>query len=216
MAAQAVPATLDHLVVAGPSLAELTDHVHRSTGVLAQAGGSHPGGTANRLIALTVDGARRGHYLELIGPDPDGSLAVGDVTTFGIRTLDHPRLAAWAVHPDDIAAASERAFALGHATGPVEALSRHRPDGVLLEWLLTRGGADAPTIPFLIDWGPTPHPSVDTEPELELASIVVSHPEPLWAESVLDALGVHDVTVSPGPAAVRAELVGPAGRVVVS
>ncbi|MGO3886517.1 MAG: VOC family protein [Mycetocola sp.] len=208
-----VPPVLDHLVIAGPSLTALVDEVLTATGVEAQAGGRHPTGTANSLISLTVNGERRGHYLELIGPDPAGDTEAHKISTFGIASLDGPQLAAWAVHPADIEVASQAAADLGYSTGAIGDLSRARPDGTLLEWRLTRDGTGAPVIPFLIDWGTTAHPSVDTVPELELSVLEFRHPEPLWAESVLAALGVTDVTVTAGEPALRVELSGPGGSV---
>ena len=60
-----IPTLLDHIVIAGPSLEELVDWFRDLTGVTAAPGGTHPVGTANALVALTVAGQRR---------NPDGGL----------------------------------------------------------------------------------------------------------------------------------------------
>src|SRR5699024_8908953 len=67
-----IPAQLDHVILAGPDLPEAISAVEQLTGVRAAPGGKHPTGTANALIAFTVGGRRVPHYLELIGPDPEG------------------------------------------------------------------------------------------------------------------------------------------------
>ena len=58
------------------------------------------------------------------------------------------------------------ATAAGIDFGTVTAMSRRRPDGVLLEWQLTLPQLDGPfgcALPFLIDWGSSAHPT-DTLP----------------------------------------------------
>ena len=53
-----IPAELDHVVIAGPHLGDLVDWFAARTGVVATPGGVHPTGTANALVAFTVDGRR--------------------------------------------------------------------------------------------------------------------------------------------------------------
>ena len=85
---------LDHLVYAGPSLLDAVDEIERLTGVRAAPGGRHTTtGTANALIALTVDGAPGRRYLEIIGPDVDAGRVASEIPTFGISGLAAPRLA---------------------------------------------------------------------------------------------------------------------------
>jgi hypothetical protein len=124
------------------------------TGVVAAPGGAHPTGTANALVALTVDGRRGPQYIELIGPNPDRSEPELP-ETFGISTLTAPSVQAYAVHPADIEATVATARAGGYDPGDVSDLSRRTPDGTLLEWRLTRGEHRRIDVPFLIDWGTT-------------------------------------------------------------
>ncbi len=56
-------------------------------------------------------------------------------------------------------------------------MSRTRPDGVVLRWMLTPW---EPPHPFLIDWGPTPHPTATAAPGLRLVSLQV----PEWPTAV--------------------------------
>ena len=68
-----IPTLLDHVVIAGPDLAALVDWFAERTGVVAAPGGAHPTGTANALVALTVDGRRAPQSIELSGPHPSRS-----------------------------------------------------------------------------------------------------------------------------------------------
>lgn len=202
-----VPHLLDHIVIAGPDLAETIDWFRELTGVTPAPGGTHPSGTANALVALTVGGERRPHYLELIGPDPDRD---GEELpkTFSINRLKHPTLITYAVHPSDIDAIAERSRAVGHDLGPIEDLSRRTADGQELTWRLTQ--ARAPRnygVPFLIDWGTTEHPGLGDLPTLELVSFERTEVKPQKLQEALDALGLED-----GVAAVQQ---GPGSRFVL-
>ncbi|WP_369053309.1 VOC family protein [Kineococcus terrestris] len=117
-----VPALLDHVVIAGPDLDELVAWFAGATGVTAAPGGVHAStGTANALVALTVEGERRPHYVELIAPDPDGTV---EAVKFGIPGLTAPRVVTYAVHPPDLDAVVAASRARGYDPGPVEDLSR--------------------------------------------------------------------------------------------
>ena len=187
-----VPHLLDHIVIAGPDLAETVEWFRELTGVTPAPGGSHPTGTANALVALTVGGERRPHYIELIGPDPereDEELP----KTFSINRLKRPTLITYAVHPEGIDQVVERARAAGFDPGDVQDLSRRTPDGTELAWRLTQ--AQAPrnyAVPFLIDWGTTDHPGLGELPSLELVSFERIEVDPARQQEQLDALGLGD------------------------
>ena len=187
-----VPHLLDHIVIAGPDLAETVEWFRELTGVTPAPGGSHPTGTANALVALTVGGERRPHYIELIGPDPERE---GDELpkTFSINRLKRPTLITYAVHPEGIDQVVERARAAGFDPGDVQDLSRRTPDGTELAWRLTQ--AQAPrnyAVPFLIDWGTTDHPGLGELPSLELVSFERIEVDPARQQEQLDALGLGD------------------------
>ena len=126
-----IPADLDHVVFAGPDLAEAISAVEQLTGVRAAAGGKHPTGTANALIAFTRGGARVPHYLEVIGPDPEGSTPAGEIAAFDIADRHAPAVARFAIHPSDIEGVAARAEAAGVSLGDVRPLSRRTPAGEL-------------------------------------------------------------------------------------
>jgi hypothetical protein len=187
-----VPRLLDHIVIAGPDLGELVDWFRELTGITAAPGGTHPTGTANALVALTVGGERRPHYLELIGPDPERE---GEELpkTFSINRLKKPTLITYAVHPVGIEQVVEHARAEGFDPGDVQDLSRRTADGTELTWRLTQ--AQAPrnyAVPFLIDWGGTDQPGLGDLPVIELVSFERIEVNPAPQRKATDALGLGD------------------------
>jgi hypothetical protein len=175
---------LDHLVLAGPDLAETVAWFTDLTGITPAPGGSHVGlGTANHLVGLG-----EGAYLELIGPDP-AQPAPAQPRPFGIDELFAPRIVTWAVRTDDLAGLIATARDGGYDPGEPMAMSRRAPDGALLEWQLTAPRFDYGDglVPFLIDWGSTPHPTSRALPEATLVDLRARHPDPA---SVRPALAV--------------------------
>lgn len=184
---------LDHLVYATPDLDASVEELANRLGTDPVPGGAHPGwGTRNALIGLGT-----GVYLEIIGPDsrqpePDRS------RPFLIDELTEARLVTWAYrHPDPECMRDTLELALRNTTGdhgvrlgPVRKMSRTRPDGATLHWRLSdpmalpAGGV----VPFVIDWGATPHPSAALPNECRLLELVVSHPDPMTIRPVMDAL----------------------------
>lgn len=210
-----VPADLDHVVFAGPDLAEAIDAVERLTGVRADPGGKHPTGTANALIAFTIDGERVPHYLEVIGPDPEGERAAGEIDTFAIKHRSGPAVATFAIHPADIVATAQRATDGGVDLGEILPLSRRTPSGELLEWRLTRGERrdPDPAIPFLIDWGTTAQPGLGDIPTIELLGVRVEHPDAAALTETYALLGVETEVVQADAFAIVLTVGGPDGAV---
>ena len=185
----AVPTLLDHVVIAGPDLAALVAWFADRTGVEAEPGGVHPTGTANALVAFTVDGVRGPRYLELIGPDP-ARVDRAVPTRFGIAELTAPRVVTYAVHPAGIADVAARARDAGEDPGPVADLSRRTPAGALLEWRLTHPRGARPDVPFLIDWGSTPDPGTTIRPAIELVAFTQTATDAARTERARSALGL--------------------------
>ncbi|MFB9467414.1 VOC family protein [Streptomyces cinereospinus] len=180
-----IPAHLDHLVLATPDLAATVAEFTRRTGVQPVAGGSHVGlGTRNCLVGLGGTG-----YLEIIGPDPEQS-APGGPRPFGVDGLPTARTLTWAISPPDLDAAVASARARGYDPGPPRAMSRRTPDGTLLRWRLTDGAAAHPSglVPFLIDWGPSRHPTAAGLPVTPLRSLTATAPDPAEIRPLLAAL----------------------------
>jgi Glyoxalase-like domain len=190
---------LDHLIYAVPDLEAAVDDLGRRTGVRAAPGGSHPGrGTSNALLGLGA-----GAYLEILAPDPDqppeGTRWLGADPSAG------PRLSSWAVRTADLPGIARRAAAAGVRLGDVIAGSRRRADGTLLSWMLTdpRATAEDGIVPFFIDWGSSPHPSVSAPDGVTLAALRGEHPRPGDAATLLGNLGLElPVTKGERPALV--------------
>ena len=203
---------IDHVVYGVDDLQAGVEELADRLGVRAALGGKHVGrGTHNALLALGGDS-----YLEFIAVDPDQSGAAGQVS-FGLDRLHLPRLVGWAARVTDIEPAAQRARDRGYDPGPVQAMSRQRPDGVLLEWHLTRNPPDPGRIPvpFLIDWGSSPHPSQASPPGVTLVELRAEHPSPDDLRRILAALNVDIPVDLATEAALVATLDTPKGRVLL-
>ncbi|ANP50289.1 hypothetical protein J2Z21_000975 [Streptomyces griseochromogenes] len=193
-----IPPLLDHLVLATPDLAATVADFARRTGVTPAPGGVHVElGTRNHLVAL---GGRS--YLEIIGPDPEQAEPV-ELRPFGVDRLAGPRTVTWAISPPRLEAAITTARARGYDPGPVHPMSRRTPDGTLLRWRLTDSGTTHPSglVPFLIDWGDSPHPAASGLPVTPLLEVTATAPDPEEVRSHLSALGT-ELTVTQGPFAI--------------
>lgn len=180
--------TFDHLVLAASDLAAAVSRFADCTGVEPAPGGSHAGlGTANYLVDLG-----NGGYLEIIGPDPDQP-APASPRPFGIDELTEPRVVTWAVRTDDLDALVARARDGGYDPGESRAMSRRAPDGALFEWRLTMPRFDYGNglVPFLIDWGNSPHPTQRGLPRASLRDFHAIHPDPASVRPALAALRVE-------------------------
>ena len=148
---------VDHLVYAAPDLEAAVDAIEARLGVRAAPGGRHPSeGTRNFLMALGP-----AVYLEIVGPDAEAP-APSRPRWFGLDDLMEPRLVAWAARAEDLERDAAAAAASGITLGSVASGSRQTADGQLLSWRFTdpRVVVEAGVVPFLIDWGKTPHPAL--------------------------------------------------------
>ncbi len=198
-------------MLATPDLLATTKVVAARTGVVPVAGGRHLGiGTANTLLGLGG-----GAYLEIIGPDPQA--AAGHAPRpFLIDELDDARLVTWAVHPPDLDATLTTARDCGYDPGTAYPMQRRTDDGQLLRWRLTRAEYERSDglVPFLIDWGDTPHPTSRPLPEVGLRQFTGTHPDPDTVGRLLAALGVR-LDVTEGPPGLHAVLDTPNGAVAL-
>jgi hypothetical protein len=204
---------IDHLVYAVPDLDAACNDLERRFGSRPSAGGKHTGrGTHNALLDLG-DGA----YLEVIGPDPDQPAPAGP-RPFGIDRLAVARMVTWAARAPDIEERVAHARDRGFDPGAVQPLSRTRPDGVTLAWKLTIRDEPAGDglVPFLIDWGNTPHPSETSAKGCRLITFRAEHPRPSEVAPLLDAIGERlEVREGPHPRLI-AEITCPRGRAELS
>ncbi len=201
---------LDHVVYAVPDLDAAVDDLEQRLGVRATLGGRHPGrGTYNALLSFGG-----GAYLEIIAPDPEQPDPAAP-RSFAVDALTEPLLRTWAAKAPEIDARVRRAREAGYDPGDARAMSRERPDGVTLAWRLTQSGREPGgwLVPFLIDWGESPHPADSAPGGVTLDALRAEHPQPDGVRSMLSALDV-ELEVEQGPAArLFARLSGPAGSV---
>jgi hypothetical protein len=206
----AVPASLDHIILGISDLERGIAWMERKSGVRAVMGGVHPGrGTRNALLSL---GHRR--YLEIMAPDP---AQPASSETRGLGHLSSPRIIGWASHLDSAQAIADHLTKSGIAFSGPTAGSRKRPDGRVLDWQTVELTDDAAgTLPFFIEWGAhSPHPSEDSPLGLSLLSFEAGAPDPTSPLAVSNALGLGlHVGKRPHPI-LRARFRGPRGEFAI-
>lgn len=204
-----MPFAVDHLVLATPDLDRGMQEVERLTGIAPTVGGQHPGrGTRNALIALGADA-----YLEIVAPDPDQPGPTAG-RWLGVDAVTVPRLTAWAAKSGDLDQRRDRAVRHGVPLGEVRSGARHRADGVVFSWRHTdpeppvAGGV----IPFLIDWGQSPHPSRAAAHGASLVDFRIEHPDVDGVRRMLRAVDLDVVVTNAAEAALVAVVAGRYGR----
>lgn len=201
---------VDHLVWGGRDLDRQIDDLETRLGVRAAPGGSHPGqGTRNALIGLGPS-----IYLELVGPDPGQPRPAGP-RWFGLDDLAGSRLVTWAAKVADLEGRVAAAGRGGLGLGQVLTGERRQPGGQMLRWRYTypdlRLGDGL--VPFLIDWGESPHPAERAPAGVALLNLRAEHPAPEAIHGLLRRLGI-DLQVSSGPRpALIASLQTPGGQI---
>jgi hypothetical protein len=178
--------TVDHLVFACPDLASGIEYIEDLFGVMPQQGGRHPSwGTHNAVLSL-------GHstYFEIIAPDPD---ALDGFHRPEVFTGDGAgSLTTWAAALDDLPLRHARAEKAGHLFGEVLEGSRVTEFGARLKWSLTdpltrlKDGV----VPFMIDWGSSPHPSGSSPQGCFLRELRLSHPESDSVSAIFSDTGI--------------------------
>jgi hypothetical protein len=200
----------DHVVYGVPDLASGMHELAERLGVRPAHGGRHVGrGTHNALLGLGD-----GTYLEVIAADPE-QVPPPSPLSFALDRQRLPRLVGWACRTADLDERVAAARARGYDPGDVRQMSRRRPDGSLLQWRLTRHDADPGrlVVPFLIDWGDSPHPSETAPAGVRLVELRGEHPDPAIVREALAALGAT-LAVDEGPEpALVATLDTPRGRI---
>ncbi len=207
---------LDHLVVAGATLAQAIEYIADLTGVVPRPGGQHvPIGTHNALVRL---GDKT--YLELIAIDPTLPKPARsrwfdlDDTAMQVALAERPRLVGWLARTNDI----ERTVAkAGYAPGTIHPMTRGD-----FRWRITipddgrRPGEGV--LPGLIQWDVEKHPA-DGLPRdgVALVELAASHPDPQMIRKALASIGLQDaIRVTFGsPARLAAMLRTPRGLVTL-
>ncbi len=206
---------IDHLVWATRDLEEAIEEMADRTGVRASAGGAHVGlGTRNALLSLGTTS-----YLEIIGPDPLQPEPQA-ARPFGIDSLQGSGLVTWAIASGDIERSVVESRTRGWDPGDAFAMSRRTPQGELLEWRLTRARDAFPArrvvpVPFLIDWGSTPHPAGRCAQGCRLLAFEIDDPQPERVDPALAALGL-DLRCREAESRLVARIATPRGDLVLT
>ncbi len=199
---------VDHLVYATPDLDRGIAELEKLLGVRATPGGQHLGlGTRNALIALGPY-----TYIEIIAPDP-AQPAPSTPRRFGIDDLKSSRLVTWAAKGTDLEKLRADAAQNGVALGKVQSGGRRRPDGVQLSWQSTASQAGDGIVPFIIDWGQSPHPAQSAAKGATLISLRAEHPDATNVQRMLQQLGLEVHVTSGSRPALVATIDSPRGRV---
>jgi hypothetical protein len=177
MSEHAVSLKIDHVTLAGTDL-KVLEQVLARAGLATDYGGPH----SNGITHMSLLGFDDGSYIELISTLEPGQAA----PWWDAHIQGNGGPCAWAVEAGDVAAEAARIAALGIPVRGPNAMTRQRPDGVLVEWDLAFVGDKQPgaTLPFLIrdrtprEWRVRPSASV-TGTDLTGVAMVV--------------LGVHDL-----------------------
>ena len=177
---------LDHLLWGAPELGEAGRAFAEVTGVEPAGGGSHPGfGTRNNLVSLGSD-----VYFEVISPDPEQTHLGARAQR--LKKLAAPTLHAFAVRGTGLEAWRESAWRLGLPAGEPVSMSRRRSDGVLLQWrvLSVEHEEWGDSIPFLIDWQDSEHPSATAPAGCTLREFRVLHPKAEALSAIYRSLAI--------------------------
>jgi hypothetical protein len=200
---------VDHIIYATPDLELGMARIEELLGVRPIAGGKHPGyGTRNALLSLGDD-----VYLEIIGPDPEQPEPERS-RVFRVDEIESPRLTTWVAKEDNLESRIESAAKGGLQFGGILSGGRRAPDGSFLAWRVSDPqvvNGDG-VVPFLIDWGETPHPATTAPRGGTLLSLRAEHPDPEAVRLLLSAAGL-DLPLESGPEpALIATVETPGGR----
>ncbi|MFM2070514.1 MAG: hypothetical protein RLZZ623_777 [Actinomycetota bacterium] len=207
---------IDHVVLATDNLERTVTSLRTRLGVVPVPGGSHVGmGTRNELLGLGG-----GAYLEVVGPD-HGQPTPTAPRPFGIDDIAGEAIVAWCARPArSLETVVHDLSVAGHQAGPISAMSRRRPDGLLLSWRLTFPQPHAPlgsVMPFLIDWGSSDHPATTLPADVGLQRLILGTPHPSELGAMLAAVGADEriVVVPDDLATLTARFTTPLGRVTL-
>src|SRR5262249_5361210 len=106
----------------------------------------------------------------------------------------------WVAKGSGLDAFASRAAAQGVNLGAVISGQRKRPDGVVLSWRYTdpRTILADRLIPYFIDWGSSPHPSVTATKGVTLIGLRAEHPDAHQVAQMFKVLKL-DLSVTRGP-----------------
>ena len=209
-----IQTSLDHLVIAAPTLHVGVEWIERLFGVRMNPGGKHPRmGTHNAVLKI---GDRQ--YLEVIAIDPDQP-APNRERWFGLDHSDssaQPAFITWVARTSSIQSAVHM---LPWSLSSIETMNRGT-----LEWSITipkhNDWKVQSHLPLLIQWGDERHPT-DQLPEasVRLIALRIEDPNPDQIRSQFRQMKFENCLcqfeVHAGPPQLKAEFETPRGRVLL-
>ena len=233
-----MPTQIDHLVVAATSLEQGVQWCEALFGITPALGGEHAlFGTHNRLFKIATPKFSMA-YFEIIAIDPAAVRSKKTTTLHPHRWFDldnpelqksiskEPRLIHFVASTPDIKAARMALRMEGIDRGPAIHAERQTSKG-LLHWQISVR-ADGQrlfdgTLPTLIQWGKPDateplrlHPR-NTLPRsgVTLQSIDITHPSAEKLQAAYTSIGLNGISISEGPANIKATLKTPKWIVVL-
>ncbi len=226
---------IDHLVIVAKSLEQGVQWCEATLGITPGPGGEHTlYGTHNRLFKVASPSNPMA-YVEIIAIDPN---AVRPKRACPTRWYDmddpalqkavalEPRLVHFVVNTPDIKAARMAIRMQGIDRGPAIHASRRTNRGTLNWQISVRADGQRlfdGCMPTLIQWGKPEatdplklHPrNTLTRSGVTLQSLEVIHPSAAKLQAAYDAIELNRVSVTEGPANLKATLQTPKGVVVL-
>ena len=233
-----MPTQIDHLVVAATSLEQGVQWCEALFGITPALGGEHAlFGTHNRLFKIATPKFSMA-YFEIIAINPAAVRSKKTTTLHPHRWFDldnpelqksiskEPRLIHFVASTPDIKAARMALRLEGIDRGPAIHAERQTSKG-LLHWQISVR-ADGQrlfdgALPTLIQWGKPDateplrlHPR-NTLPRsgVTLQSIDITHPSAEKLQTAYASIGLNGISISEGPANIKATLKTPKGIVVL-
>jgi hypothetical protein len=233
-----MPTQIDHLVVAATSLEQGVQWCEAVFGITPALGGEHAlFGTHNRLFKIATPKFSMA-YFEIIAINPEAVRPKKTTTLHPHRWFDldnhelqksiskEPRLIHFVASTPDIKAARMALRMEGIDRGPVIHAERQTNKGILHWQISVRADGQRlfdGALPTLIQWGKPDateplrlHPR-NTLPRsgVTLQSIDITHPRAEKLQAAYASIGLNGISISEGPANIKATLKTPNGIVVL-
>lgn len=203
---------LDHIVYAVPDLEEGIKHIHEKLGIKPVYGGKHLlEGTHNALLKL-ADGC----YFEIIAPDPENK-SIRSPRWMGVDLVQSPCISRWAVKSTNIKKDLGFLMKISQSLGHSKEGQRLTSEENLLKWELSIPLPEplVESIPFLIDWKDSIHPSEGLESYCKIKSLEIGTNRPEELTRLLQSLEIEQQVQHTSENKIQLTISCPAGEVIL-
>ncbi len=183
----------------------------KELGVRPSLGGIHPNqGTRNALLHLGQE-----TYLELLAID-NSNKAVQPPRWMGIDLITKPTITRWALKSSDLM--EDRAIVKKYdpQMSTIQQGQRQTNSGALLTWQILQPLADPviELVPFMVDWGSSPHPTDTLESGCRLQSVQLFHPGADRVQKIINELDIQMIIQQSDKEKIRVSIQGRNGRIL--